>query len=80
MKKSTRKDIRKYTAVFEPALEGGYVVYVPSLPGCVTQGETFEEAQMMVRDAIDGYIAVLKADEEAVPIERPGVVISEVYC
>lgn len=80
MKKSTRKDIRKYTAVFEPASEGGYVVYVPSLPGCVTQGETFEEAQMMVRDAIDGYIAVLKADEEAVPIERPGVVISEVYC
>ena len=40
-----KKKSYKYTAVFEPAEEGGYVVYIPALPGCVTQGETFEEAK-----------------------------------
>ena len=33
-----------YTAVFEPAEEGGYIVSFPALPGCATQGETLDEA------------------------------------
>ena len=45
-----------YTVLFEPAEEGGYVVTVPALPGCVTQGETLEEAREMATDAILGYI------------------------
>ncbi|KAF0132993.1 MAG: hypothetical protein FD145_1468 [Candidatus Saganbacteria bacterium] len=67
MKKETK--ILKYTAILEPAEEGGYVVTIPSLPGCVTQGETFEEAKKMAKDAIKGYISVLKADKETIPIE-----------
>ncbi|MBI5701633.1 type II toxin-antitoxin system HicB family antitoxin [Candidatus Saganbacteria bacterium] len=67
MKKHTK--IFKYSAVFEPAEEGGYVVTIPALPGCVTQGETFEEAKAMAKDAIKGYIAVLKEDNEPIPIE-----------
>lgn len=68
MKKKTKK-ILKYTAMFEPSEEGGYVVTVPILPGLVTQGDTFEEATKMVKDAIKAYIAVLKEDNEPIPIE-----------
>ncbi|MFA6548744.1 MAG: type II toxin-antitoxin system HicB family antitoxin [Candidatus Margulisiibacteriota bacterium] len=63
------KKILKYTAIFEPAEEGGYVVTVPNLPGCVTQGDSFEEAKKMAKDAINGYIAVLKADGDPIPVE-----------
>lgn len=43
MAKKISQKILKYTAIFEPAEEGGYVVSVPALPGCATQGETFEK-------------------------------------
>src|SRR3990170_4704137 len=41
-----------------PEPEGGYTVTVPSLPGCLTYGETFEEAMTMIDDAIAGWLAV----------------------
>jgi predicted RNase H-like HicB family nuclease len=44
-----KKEIYNYTAIFEPAEEGGFVAYVPILPGCVTQGESFEETKEMVK-------------------------------
>lgn len=62
--------ILTYTVVFEKADEGGYIAYVPLLPGCTTQGETFEETKENVKDAIKGYIEVLKEDNEAVPVEN----------
>ena len=46
--------------MFEPAPEGGYVVCVPALPGCVTAGETLEEAREMAGDAIRCYVGSLK--------------------
>lgn len=49
-----------------PEPEGGYTVTVPALPGCLTYGETFEEAMTMVDDAISGWLAVAK--EEGFPI------------
>lgn len=61
--------VLKYKVIFEPAEEGGYVVTVPALPGCVTQGDSFEEAKKMAKDAIKGYIAVLKKDKEPIPVE-----------
>lgn len=61
--------IYKYTAIFEKAEEGGYIVKIPSLPGCFTQGETFEEAKIMAKKAIKEYIAVLKEDNEEIPKE-----------
>lgn len=70
--------VLKYTAVFEPAQEGGYVVIVPTLPGCVTQGETFEEAQEMVKDAISGYLEVLKEEGRQIPQESESVIVSKV--
>ncbi|MBI2268545.1 MAG: type II toxin-antitoxin system HicB family antitoxin [Candidatus Blackburnbacteria bacterium] len=70
--------VLKYTAVFEPAEEGGYVVSVPALPGCVTEGNTFEEAVAMVKDAIGGYIAVLEEEGLEVPRETEEVVVTKV--
>ena len=51
-----------YTALFEPAEEGGYVVTVPTLPGVVTEGDTLEEARRMVVDAIQCYLESLQKD------------------
>jgi len=50
--------------------EGGYTVIVPSLPGCVTYGETVEEAIEMAREAIDGYLESLMAHGEEIPTEE----------
>lgn len=60
-----------YTIILEPDLEeGGYTVTVPALPGCVTQGETIEEAIMMAKDAIRLFIETLAENGEAVPEEH----------
>lgn len=67
MKKKIK--VLKYTAIFEPADEGGYIVSIPALPGLVTQGETFEEATEMVTDAIKSYCASLIKRGEPVPEE-----------
>ena len=42
--------------VLEKQDEGGFTVYVPSLPGCVSQGETIEEALKNIREAIELYL------------------------
>jgi antitoxin HicB len=51
----------------QPAEEGGYIAAAPALPGCVTQGETKEEALTMIRDAIAGYLASLRKHGEPIP-------------
>lgn len=48
-----------YKVVIEPAEEGGYTVYVPALRGCVSEGETVEEAIENIKDAIRDYLSVL---------------------
>jgi len=58
-----------YTVFHEQAAEGGYVAFVPALPGCHTQGETLEEAERNVKEAIALYVEVLVAKGEAVPEE-----------
>jgi antitoxin HicB len=58
-----------YTAHFEPAEEGGYVVTVPALPGCVTQGETYEEAAAMAEECIRGFVEALAKAGQPVPRE-----------
>ena len=61
---------REYTVVLIPEPEeGGYSVIVPALPGCVTQGDTIEEAIAMAQDAIAGWIAVADKHGESVQEE-----------
>jgi antitoxin HicB len=47
--------------------EGQFVATCPSFPGCISQGETRDEAVDNIRDAIQGYIASLKKHNEPVP-------------
>lgn len=61
--------IYQYTVLFEPAEEGGFVVHVPALPGCVTEGDTIEEARAMACDAIKGYLEALAKHGEEIPVE-----------
>ena len=56
-----------YTVVFEPQPEGGYTAIVPALPGCISEGDTLEEARGMVADAIRCYCESLLKDGESVP-------------
>jgi predicted RNase H-like HicB family nuclease len=49
--------------------EGGYTVTVPTLPGCVTYGESVDEAISMAKEAIELYIESLIAHNEPVPDE-----------
>ena len=51
---------REYDVVLEPQPDGGYTVYVPDLPGCVSEGRTPEEAVEMIRDAMRGYLDSLR--------------------
>jgi len=48
----------KLKVVLEPSEEGGFTVYVPALRGCISEGDTREEALTNIRDAIDLYLDV----------------------
>lgn len=48
--------------VLEPSGEGGYTVYIPSLPGCVSEGETREEALANIKEAMELYLEPVGAD------------------
>lgn len=62
-----------------PDETGGYTVEVPSLPGCVSQGDTYEEAITNIREAIKGFIELLEEDGLPVPPEdSPRIVATEV--
>ncbi|MBV9021447.1 MAG: type II toxin-antitoxin system HicB family antitoxin [Chloroflexi bacterium] len=72
---------RRYTIILHPDTEeGGYTVTVPTLPGCVTQGETLEEAIVMAKDAIRLYLETLVAEGEPIPEEHehPQAIIIDV--
>ena len=61
---------RRYTIILHPdPEEGGYTVTVPALPGCVTAGETIEEAIAMAKEAIALYVSDLQAHGKPVPEE-----------
>jgi predicted RNase H-like HicB family nuclease len=48
--------------ILEPSDEGGYTAYVPSLPGCISEGETIEESLANIREAIELYLAPVEDD------------------
>lgn len=52
----------KLKIVLEPSKEGGYTAYVPSLPGCISEGATTEEAMANIREAIDLYLEPVDDD------------------
>ncbi|MDI6889252.1 MAG: type II toxin-antitoxin system HicB family antitoxin [Methanocellales archaeon] len=65
----------KLKVVLEPAEEGGYTVYVPSLPGCISEGDSREEALENIKEAISLY---LEPDEEKLALKQKGMQVVEV--
>jgi predicted RNase H-like HicB family nuclease len=57
----------KFRILIEPDEDGVLVATVPSLPGCVSQGATREEAVRNVREAIEGYLESLRERGEPIP-------------
>jgi len=53
-----------------PGEDGYWIVECPSLPGCISQGSTKEEAVANIKEAIRGYVAALEEDNLPVPEER----------
>ena len=58
-----------YKAIFEPQEEGGYTVTVPSLPGCISEGDSYEEALANIKEAISLYLESLQGDGLPIPDE-----------
>ncbi|MCY4511585.1 MAG: type II toxin-antitoxin system HicB family antitoxin [Acidobacteria bacterium] len=52
----------KLKIVLEPSEEGGYTVYVPGLPGCISEGETVDDALASIREAIELYVEPVEGD------------------
>jgi predicted RNase H-like HicB family nuclease len=64
------KKIYSYSVFYEADQgEGGYVVSVPALPGCYSQGDTLEEAEANIKEAIELYLESLSAENEPIPEE-----------
>ena len=57
-------------AILYPGEDDYWVVECPSLPGCISQGKTKEEAVQNIREAIEGYVLALQDDGLPIPPER----------
>jgi len=65
-----RRKVLEYNAIFQKESEGGYSVWVPSLPGCASQGENFEESLENIKDAITLYLENQSEDVEEISDAR----------
>jgi predicted RNase H-like HicB family nuclease len=68
----------KFTVILTPDEEdGGYVAECPAIPGCVSEGDTVEEALANVKEAIEGCLESLAARQQPVPRDG-GVIVATV--
>lgn len=58
-----------YRIILIPENDGGYTVKVPAIKGCITYGDTIDEAIAMAKDAIEGCIEVLLEEGEPIPAD-----------
>ena len=56
----------RYAVVFERSPDG-YGAFVPDLPGCVSVGDTLEDAQQNIREAIEGHLSVMREFGDQIP-------------
>jgi antitoxin HicB len=56
-----------YKILLYPSPEGGFAIEMPELPGCISQGETIEEAYEMIRDAQKCWLEVALEDDNPIP-------------
>lgn len=58
-----------YTIILEREEDGGYHAFCPALPGCHTQGDTYDEVMKNIEDALKLYIESLKIHHDPIPEE-----------
>jgi predicted RNase H-like HicB family nuclease len=63
----------KLRVILEPSDEGGYTVYVPSLPGCISEGENVDEALANIQEAIELYLEPVEHEFSA----QEGIIVRE---
>ena len=61
--------------IIKPGENGFWLAECPSLPGCISQGQTKKEAIKNIQEAIEGYIEVLKQDGSSVPVDNMDSII-----
>ena len=66
----------KIKIVLEPYDEGGFTVYVPSLPGCISEGDTEEEAINNIKEAIELYLEPI--DDDVLSTSTSKTVVKEI--
>ena len=73
------KKVYNYTAVFELDHKvGGYTVTIPNLPGCLSEGDTFEEALKNIKEAASLYLEVMKEKKTKFSPEDLGVIVTPI--
>ena len=68
----------KFTVVLSPEADSGYSVVCPAAPGCVSQGESLDEALSNIREAILLCLGVRKEEGQAAPVETTELVAEEI--
>lgn len=69
-------DIKTYIVVIERASDGSYGAYIPDLPGCIAAGDTREEAEQNIREAMPMHLELMR--EQGEPIPEPAASTVEV--
>ena len=70
----------KLKVVLETSDEGGYTVYAPSLPGCISEGETVEESIRNIKEAIELYLEPVEDDFIGMRKQKLGSGILPIIC
>ena len=61
-----KSNVYNYTAVFEPDTKsGGFTVTIPALPGCISEGDTFEDAKKNIEEAASLYLETMNYSKES---------------
>ena len=77
--KGVFKLLRKFKVIIEyDEDEGGYTVTVPALPGCITEGETVEEALENSKEAIKGFLEAMQIQGKQLPLKDSQLLFGEV--
>lgn len=63
----------KLRVLLEPSEDGGYTVYVPSLPGCISEGDNVDDALRNIQEAIELYLEPMDDDV----VDRNGILVRE---
>ena len=79
MVKQKNKKILEYNVIFQEEKDGGYSVWTPELPGCASQGETFDEALINIREAIELYLEETKKETITFSYKKQFVIPVQIY-